>query len=103
MSRVIADYKTETGENNTRRMHENNMRTSLSLIELLLPASIGRLTVIVLGILIARCIKRRYFTALSSIPGPFAASVTRGWRVKEVYYGHVERTELKLHELYGMD
>lgn len=76
---------------------------SPNLANLLLSATIAHLMVIVLGILIARCIKRRYFTALHSIPGPLMASLTRGWRVKEVYFGHVEKTELKLHEVYGMN
>ncbi len=50
---------------------------------------------------ILRPIKRRYFSALYSIPGPFWASITRAWRVKEVYNGGMEKTELELHRQYG--
>lgn len=71
-------------------------------MDLLLSTKPGYLVVFVFIVLIVRSIKRRYFSALYAIPGPFAASITRAWRLKEVYYGHVEETELKLHELHGM-
>lgn len=72
-------------------------------MDLLVSKNPGYLIALVFGLLIVRSIKRRYFSALSSIPGPFAASLTRAWRIKEVYYGHVEETELKLHEEHGRD
>ena len=60
------------------------------------------LPLFVLVVLLARSVQRRYMSSLYSIPGPFIASVTRAWRVKEVYCGHVEKTELELHGKYGM-
>lgn len=63
--------------------------------------SLGYLVALFAGMIIIRSIKRRYCSALSSIPGPFTASITRAWRLKEVYYGHVEKTELGLHETHG--
>ncbi|KAJ9641295.1 hypothetical protein H2204_002973 [Knufia peltigerae] len=70
-------------------------------MDLLSSTSLRYLIVLFVGSLIVRSIKRRYLTALRTVPGPFAASVTRAWRIKEVYYGHIEQTELKLHELHG--
>lgn len=64
--------------------------------------SLGFLVAFFSGMLTIRSIKRRYFSALSAIPGPFTASITRAWRLKEVYYGHVEKTELGLHKTHGM-
>lgn len=71
-------------------------------MDLLSSTSLRYLIALFVGSLIVRSIKRRYLTALRTVPGPFAASVTRAWRIKEVYYGHIEQTELKLHELHGM-
>ncbi|KEF53868.1 uncharacterized protein A1O9_10270 [Exophiala aquamarina CBS 119918] len=59
------------------------------------------LPLLAFAFLLARCIKRRYFSKLYSIPGPFTASITRAWRVREVYNGHVEKTEIELHKKYG--
>lgn len=52
--------------------------------------------------LVVRFVSRRYLSTLSSIPGPFVASFTRAWRIKEVYFGQVEKVELRLHEAYGI-
>ncbi|KEF58699.1 uncharacterized protein A1O9_06625 [Exophiala aquamarina CBS 119918] len=71
---------------------------SMNLISL---EGLGYLLALLFSILTVRSIKRRYFSALYAIPGPFTASITRAWRLKEVYYGHVEKTELKLHEVHG--
>ncbi|OQV05157.1 hypothetical protein CLAIMM_09941 isoform 1 [Cladophialophora immunda] len=59
------------------------------------------LPVAVFVFFIVRSIKRRYFNGLTSIPGPWLASVTRAWRVNEVFAGHTERTELELHRKYS--
>lgn len=99
--RVVATERRNNGRKDT--VMRISIIMSPHLPDLLLSVSIGNLTVIVLAGLIVRYIKRCYFTALFDIPGPFAASVTRGWRVKEVYYGRVEKTELELHELPGMN
>lgn len=72
-------------------------------MDLLSSIGLGYLVALCFGILIVRSVKRRYLSALHTIPGPFAASITRAWRIKEVYYGHVEKTELNLHELHGMN
>jgi hypothetical protein len=69
---------------------------------LFFPGSLTYLFAFLLGTLVVRSIARRYFSALASVPGPFTASITRAWRIKEVYSGHVEETELRLHEVHGM-
>ena len=71
------------------------------LMDLLGSRNPGLLVLIVVVVLFVRSIKRRYFSTLSSIPGPFIASFTRTWRIKEVYSGHVEETELRLHQVHG--
>lgn len=68
----------------------------------LLYPSLSHLVIFLFSIVIVRSFSRRHFSALSSIPGPFTASISRAWRIKEVYLGHVEETELKLHETHGM-
>ena len=42
-------------------------------------------------------VKRRYFSPLRQFPGPFWASVTRWWLVREVFLGNHEKTMLRLH------
>jgi hypothetical protein len=71
------------------------------LLEQLSLGNLLYLPALVFVFLIVRSIKRRYFNGLNSIPGPWLASITRAWRVKEVYAGHTERTELELHRKYG--
>src|SRR5579859_2278429 len=46
-------------------------------------------------------IKRRYLSPLRQYPGPFWASVTRWWLVKEIYYGEHEKNMRRLHAKYG--
>ncbi|PMD33301.1 cytochrome P450 family protein [Hyaloscypha variabilis F] len=45
------------------------------------------------------------FRALSSplrgIPGPFLARFTRFWKLREIYKGSFEKTNIKLHQKYG--
>lgn len=50
---------------------------------------------------ILRAIKRRYFSALSDVPGEFLASISRLGKVKEVLSGCTEKTQLELHRKYG--
>ncbi|KAH9906240.1 cytochrome P450 [Xylariomycetidae sp. FL2044] len=46
-------------------------------------------------------IKRRYFSPISDIPGPFAASFTRLWHVKRVIVGDQNVQILGLHRKHG--
>lgn len=52
-------------------------------------------------LLILRYLIRRYWNGLSSIPGPFWASISRLWRMKEVYNGKMWLVEEELHRKYG--
>lgn len=47
-------------------------------------------------------IRRRYFSPISNIPGPFWASFSILWEVLEVIHGHIEETVIALHEKHGM-
>jgi hypothetical protein len=46
-------------------------------------------------------VKRRYFSPLSDIPGPFLASFTRLWQVVDVMRGDSLRSFHDLHQKYG--
>lgn len=52
-------------------------------------------------IIITIAIRRRYFSSLSHVPGPFWASITRLWHVYHIYQGDHNTTLLALHERYG--
>lgn len=46
-------------------------------------------------------IRRRYFSPISDIPGPFLASFSTLWEIWEVIAGHIEVTVIALHEKHG--
>lgn len=52
-------------------------------------------------IVVLNLFRRRYASPLRRIPGPFLASVTRGWKVKELWRGTMETTQRHLHRKYG--
>jgi len=54
-----------------------------------------------LGYLFLGAVYRRYFHPLSKYPGPFFASITRWWLVKEIWSGKHEEHIRKLHKKYG--
>lgn len=51
--------------------------------------------------LIAIAIRRRYFSSLSKVPGPFLASVTRLWHAYHIFQGDHNTILLHLHEKHG--
>ncbi|KIW12773.1 hypothetical protein PV08_07960 [Exophiala spinifera] len=73
----------------------------MNVNDLFFPGNLTYVLAFFLGALAVRSVARRYFSPLASVPGPFTASITRAWRVKEVYFGHVEETELRLHDVHG--
>lgn len=46
-------------------------------------------------------LKRRYFTNISNIPGPFPASFSLAWQLWHICKGDVDRACQKLHEKHG--
>jgi hypothetical protein len=46
-------------------------------------------------------IRRRYFSSIGDIPGPFWASFSILWEVWTVIEGHIEEKVIALHEKYG--
>ncbi|KAH7346364.1 cytochrome P450 [Rhexocercosporidium sp. MPI-PUGE-AT-0058] len=47
-------------------------------------------------------IRRRYFSPLSNIPGPFVASFSASlWHLWHIYTGHVEEAVIKQHQKHG--
>lgn len=54
-----------------------------------------------LVLLLTIIVKRRYFSTLSSVPGPFLASISRLWHIIRIIKGRVSQDTLELHEKYG--
>lgn len=46
-------------------------------------------------------VRRRYFSSISDIPGPFLASISTLWEIWEIIAGHIEVTVIALHERHG--
>jgi len=55
------------------------------------------LTVLFIG----RLLYDRYASPLRSVPGPFTASFTRLWKLRQMYKGDMEKTNIALHRKYG--
>jgi hypothetical protein len=51
---------------------------------------------------IGRLLYKRYASPLRSVPGPFTASFTRLWKLRQMYKGDMERTNIALHRKYGI-
>ncbi|KAK0615337.1 cytochrome P450 [Bombardia bombarda] len=69
-------------------------------------ASVRRSPYISFGILIvaflaALVLQRRYFSALSDLPGPFWASISRSWHAYHIFTGDHNLHLLDLHEKHG--
>lgn len=47
------------------------------------------------------CVWRRYFSPISDIPGPFAASFTRLWHVRHILKGDQNLELIRLHDKHG--
>lgn len=45
---------------------------------------------------------RRYFSPISDIPGPFAASFTRLWHIQRMLKGDQNLELIRLHDKHGM-
>ena len=50
---------------------------------------------------IGRLFYKRYASPLRNVPGPFAASFTRLWKLYQMYRGDMEKTNIALHRKYG--
>jgi hypothetical protein len=77
----------------------------MTLIDQIRSLSVGQVVqlalLVPLGYLVLGAIYRRYFHPLSKYPGPFFASITRWWLVKEIFDGHHEKNIRILHKKYG--
>lgn len=56
---------------------------------------------LVLVVLACTVIRRRYFSPIKDVPGPFLASITRLHHVYHIYMGKQSHWVTKLHEEYG--
>ncbi|KJK74761.1 hypothetical protein H634G_10073 [Metarhizium anisopliae BRIP 53293] len=52
-------------------------------------------------VLVATAVLRRYFSAISDVPGPFWASITRLWHIYYIYNGDHNTRVMKLHKKHG--
>jgi hypothetical protein len=58
-------------------------------------------SIVVAAFIVGFIVKRRYLSPLRRFPGPFWASVTRWWLVREIFLGKHEKNMLRLHAKYG--
>lgn len=58
--------------------------------------------VLIATIVVLTVIRRRFFSPISSIPGPFLASITRFWHLTQVASGKQNLKLIEQHEKHGM-
>jgi hypothetical protein len=74
----------------------------MAILSTLSVAQILQLALVVpFGYLFLGAVYRRYFHPLSKYPGPFLASITRWWMVREIFSGKHEKHIRELHKKYG--
>lgn len=61
----------------------------------------GGLVAAVVGLVLLVAVKRRYFTSIRDIPGPFVASFSSLWQIYHLFKGHTEVEIIKLHRKHG--
>lgn len=61
----------------------------------------AQLLILFLTLVFVTIIRRRYFTPLSHIPGPFLASFSRLWHMRYIIRGDQQMVLAKAHEKYG--
>lgn len=54
-----------------------------------------------LVLFIGRLMYKRYGSSLRSVPGPFTASFTRLWKLRQMFKGDMHLTNIALHRKYG--
>lgn len=59
-------------------------------------------SVLIATIIVLTVIHRRFFSPISSIPGPFLASITRLWHLRQVASGKQNLKLIEQHEKHGM-
>lgn len=57
--------------------------------------------VVILASIITVFVKRRYFSSISDIPGPFAASFSLLWQLWQIVKGHTEVATIEQHRKHG--
>lgn len=58
--------------------------------------------VLIATIIVLTVIRRRFFSPISSIPGPFWASITRAWHLRQVASGKQNLKLIEQHDKHGM-
>ncbi|KAJ5820379.1 hypothetical protein N7474_005970 [Penicillium riverlandense] len=77
------------------------------MVLLLVPEMIASLNtrlgwaLILVGVVVARVLFRRYATSIRDIPGPFWGSFSSLWVVYQLWKGHLEAEAIKLHKKHG--
>lgn len=59
------------------------------------------LVTIFISFVIGYVVYQRYFAPLAGIPGPFWASLGKGWLIVRAKKGDLHRELIRLHELHG--
>lgn len=74
-------------------------KATLSTLSQLPPALL--ITYTLLGVVVLRLLYNKFQPGVRSIPGPFAASVTKFWRLHDVWKGQAHLTAIDLHRKHG--
>lgn len=78
------------------------MKANMGILNALSVKEIIQIAILIpLGYVFLGAIYRRYFHPLSKYPGPFLASITRWWMVREIFSGAHEKHIRALHKKYG--
>lgn len=67
----------------------------------MLPSVITALLLLLVGQSL-RAIYRFLIDPLWAVPGPFATRLTRFWELSKVHRGDFQKTNILLHDLYGI-
>lgn len=62
-----------------------------------LKIAIGAILAAIVGI----CVRRRYFSSISDIPGPFLGSFSVLWQIVHAIKGHTEEETIAEHRKHG--
>lgn len=58
--------------------------------------------VLIVTIIVLTVVRRRFFSPIRSIPGPFLASISRLWHLKQVASGKQNLKLIEQHDKHGM-
>ncbi|KAH9903596.1 cytochrome P450 [Xylariomycetidae sp. FL2044] len=65
------------------------------------PLIIAHVLIVLCTSLVLVFVRRRYFAPISHVPGPFLASFSRFWHLRQIWQGHQNLKLIEQHDKYG--